>query len=416
MNKYVLFSPIGTTDPIREYYDGPMLHIVRHYSPQKVYLYYTKEMARKREIIKQALKPFNVNIEEIITDIQNPHDFDIFSKTFDEILLDIQKNNPDSQILLNISSGTPQIKSALCLEVVSSHLKLKPIQVLTPIKGSNENVPHGGEIGENLDDLKENDKYMASNRCIEANILSFKRTSLKRDIISLVSHFEYRAALEKLEENKELFDAGVIELVRYAMLRQNDNEKYKNLKSHKEFNYIKNIKDNRAIDASRACDYYCILSNKAKIGELSYFILLLKPLAEYIARHYLGYINHREAEKVLDKYYLENTGYGYKPQYIYVEIKKGYREKIITYNLEQYICLMEDKKMSKEEILKFKEIQKYMERRNVLAHELSRIDNINTDKILKYLRELILKTFGSKVKEINLYLYKKINEKIIQSL
>ena len=62
------------------------------------------------------------------------------------------------------------------------------------------------------------------------------------------------------------------------------------------------------------------------------------------------------------------------------------------------------------------EIQKYMERRNVLAHELSRIDNINTDTILKYLRELILKTFGSKVKEINLYLYKKINEKIIQSL
>ena len=74
MNKYVLFSPIGTTDPIREYYDGPMLHIVRHYLPHKVYLYYTREMDRKREIIKQALKPFNVNIEEIITDIQNPHD------------------------------------------------------------------------------------------------------------------------------------------------------------------------------------------------------------------------------------------------------------------------------------------------------------------------------------------------------
>ena len=37
--KRVLFSPIGTTDPIRDCYDGGCLHIVRHYRPQKVVLY-----------------------------------------------------------------------------------------------------------------------------------------------------------------------------------------------------------------------------------------------------------------------------------------------------------------------------------------------------------------------------------------
>ncbi len=29
----ILFSPIGTADPITALGDGPMLHIVRHYRP-----------------------------------------------------------------------------------------------------------------------------------------------------------------------------------------------------------------------------------------------------------------------------------------------------------------------------------------------------------------------------------------------
>ena len=36
MADYVLFSPIGGTDPIENYADGPMLHICRVYKPKKV--------------------------------------------------------------------------------------------------------------------------------------------------------------------------------------------------------------------------------------------------------------------------------------------------------------------------------------------------------------------------------------------
>ena len=42
--KCVLFSPIGTSDPIRSQSDGPMLHIVRHLKPEAVWLFLTKEM------------------------------------------------------------------------------------------------------------------------------------------------------------------------------------------------------------------------------------------------------------------------------------------------------------------------------------------------------------------------------------
>ena len=44
MNKKILFSPIGGTDPIKYYRDGSMLHICRHYLPDIVYLYLSHEM------------------------------------------------------------------------------------------------------------------------------------------------------------------------------------------------------------------------------------------------------------------------------------------------------------------------------------------------------------------------------------
>ena len=47
--KCILISAVGKTDPIRSNYDGPMLHIVRHYQPEKVYLILTDDIAKKEE-------------------------------------------------------------------------------------------------------------------------------------------------------------------------------------------------------------------------------------------------------------------------------------------------------------------------------------------------------------------------------
>ena len=40
----VLFSPIGNTDPWSNERDGAMLHIVRHYRPEKSFCFYRKYM------------------------------------------------------------------------------------------------------------------------------------------------------------------------------------------------------------------------------------------------------------------------------------------------------------------------------------------------------------------------------------
>ena len=46
MGKVILFTPVGGTDPISatNYYEGAILHICRHYMPDKVVLYMSKEM------------------------------------------------------------------------------------------------------------------------------------------------------------------------------------------------------------------------------------------------------------------------------------------------------------------------------------------------------------------------------------
>lgn len=404
----MLFSPIGTTDPVRDFYDGPMLHIVRHYKPCKVYLYFTKEMSKNEENILDALKYFDIEIRSIITEIEDPHNYDIFAKEFDSELSQIFSENEASKILVNISSGTPQMKSALCLEVVSSDLYLKPIQVLSPAKAANLDMPHGGNVRENLDNIMEKGKYIAPNRCIEPNILSFRRFSLKRDLTALIKCYEYRAAYEKIKINKHLFDEKVLSLVHYAMLRQNDNPDHKKSFWHNEYNYTKDTV------AGMACDYYCILNNKASIGELSYFVLLLKNLAEYVARHYIGGFREEEAKIILDIYYKEKSKESGKNEEGY----RPYRAKInnrweTVYNLEQYIAIMVAKNKSLEDISRFNILQKEIESRNILAHDLYREETINPDISLKALKYLLKRTFQKKIKDPSLSLYENINKKIV---
>ena len=42
--KQILFSCIGTSDPLRGEHDGPMLHILRQYRPESVWLFLTSEI------------------------------------------------------------------------------------------------------------------------------------------------------------------------------------------------------------------------------------------------------------------------------------------------------------------------------------------------------------------------------------
>ena len=57
MNRKILFTPVGGTDPISSTncYDGAILHICRHYKPDKVIMYMSKEMLENQEKAHQKL-------------------------------------------------------------------------------------------------------------------------------------------------------------------------------------------------------------------------------------------------------------------------------------------------------------------------------------------------------------------------
>ena len=47
--KRILFSCVGSTDPVRGLRDGSMLHIMRHYRPDKVVLYLSAEIRERMQ-------------------------------------------------------------------------------------------------------------------------------------------------------------------------------------------------------------------------------------------------------------------------------------------------------------------------------------------------------------------------------
>ena len=100
MNKKILFSPIGGTDPIKNFHDGSMLHICRHYLPDIVYLYLSHEMMeyhRKDNRYIDSIERLSIHLDHhfevrlIERDgLINVQQYDIFYQDFREEIKKIE--------------------------------------------------------------------------------------------------------------------------------------------------------------------------------------------------------------------------------------------------------------------------------------------------------------------------------------
>lgn len=208
---YILFSPVGTTDPITQNHDGALLHISRQYRPEAVYLFYTAEMMSYREKdhrYAQSLKALgeslhhSFEIHEILRpELVEVQRFDDFYRDFRSILQKIHEEHPEAQILLNVSSGTPAIKSALQTIAALSQGIYLPIQVSSPNKKSNPKV-------ESLKDYCIEDEWIlnldnednAQNRTAissSLNLIGEIRREIAKEHIKV---FDYTAALAVAKE------------------------------------------------------------------------------------------------------------------------------------------------------------------------------------------------------------------------
>ena len=215
MGKTILFTPVGGTDPISasNCYEGAVLHICRYYNPDKVILYMSREMLKNQEkdnrylyCLERLEKLQNRTIEyEIVErrELSNVHEFDYFYEDFRAIIQNIYASMKEGDsLLLNISSGTPAMKSGLLVLQTIGEFPATLIQVATPEKGMNEHIHKGYDV-ETLWDLNQDNLPDAKNRCKEITCPSLKKIKQEEIIKKHIEAYDYNAALSVTETMKQ---------------------------------------------------------------------------------------------------------------------------------------------------------------------------------------------------------------------
>lgn len=416
----ILFSPIGNTDPWRNNHDGAMLHIVRHYQPKIVYLFFTKSIWYGDQThtghknydwkkIVQSVSGSTTKVEILVEDIVFPHDFDGYKDSFHKHLKLIHHDYPDATVLLNVTSGTPQMESTLCLEYVTYPNNKICIQVSTPEKSSNANTGYSSpkDQFEQLQQVSQLES-LSKNRCKELNIISFKETIVKNQIKELISKYDYTSALTLLSEERDVFKNTTLRkhllilndaVQKYVLLPDLD-EKYENEK-------LKNSL------------FHCsLLDLYYKRGDYANTLIRVKSIAEFLA---IEYLNNYYPEMLNNEEYI-TLNKNYQPFYTnYQErlLQLGKRESD-SINLASCITILEilDNTFEKNALVKncLNSVNQINKERNTIAHRLQSI-NIQK-KLLRNAVNSVMELFEITYEGIftveDLRIFDKYNRKILE--
>ena len=227
---YILFTPVGGHDPIASYHDGAVLHICRVYKPEKVYLYLSHEMLERsqqdnryrlsleklQQQIGHAMELHLIERDEL-TQVQL---FDTFYTDFDQLLREIHNENPDSTLLVNLSSGTPAMKSALNVISVLAQYPMRSVQVSTPNKRENpkDEDPQNYDV-EAFWELNQDNEPDFTNRCREVKgehlLVKIKKESIRR----LLDAYNYKAALLLAQDIADFIPEDTMRMLQAAECR-----------------------------------------------------------------------------------------------------------------------------------------------------------------------------------------------------
>ena len=286
----ILFSSVGKSDPMTifenlEVYDGSLLHIIRHKKPDIVYLYMSGQICKYDDMdnrYKKAIKlladelQVSINVFKIKrTELIDVQKFDFFYDEFEKIILDIiQKFGPETEILCNVSSGTPGMKSAIQIISALSKYKLIPIQVIDPTKGqigrayelNNYNVEE--YFRQNIDNIQNDDRTSISYN----ESFSFKMQ--RESIIALIQQYDYEAAYCLINEYKYRINKYYIDLLDFAKSRSSlDMKTSLRINSQYDLNFIPYKKDNQI----KLFEYALLLKMKVQKNDVIDFLRGLTP-------------------------------------------------------------------------------------------------------------------------------------------
>lgn len=440
----VLFSPIGMTDPVsqRNLNEGSLLNICRFYEPDKIYLYMSKEVMEFHEkddryikCLERVYKYLGKNFEyEIIdrSELKEVQIFDFFYKEYRDILYRIHEENPGAEILLNVSSGTPAMKSALFVLCALFNFPMTPVQVSTPEKKSNsesEENPLDDFLGLIDEIMTEPEVYGDRTEIALKENLNFE---LSKDIIkNHLKKYNYSAAFEVAQVTRQFLSEKSYHLIAAAFYRINLNRDgvEKNLKVVSDkFDYYETAQ-------LKLVEYILYLYVNVKRTMLLEFIRGISPVLDSLFKKAFevesgidldNYLTDKDGKVTWNRKKLLSDDNGKK---ILDALNNSYNgfNFINTASSDNFLKLMESEEfeISERNITKRAEELRDIERegRNKAAHQIVSIDDDFLKRETGYTSYEILNKITAFVEDIKLGVkkehwdsYEIMNEKIIESL
>ena len=383
----ILISAVGDTDPIRNFHDGALVHIARKYRPDKIIIVFSERTLEKKEKINKVILSIDTEyMPEIVYHRQiilneNVFVFDTMYEQFDALIQEYYTK--EDEFILNLSSATPQVKSALFVINRLSELNVKAVQVSSPEKDSNAGIRHDSE--EDIQALIEtniDNKSDFVDRTIEDTSEKFKQGLMKKTIRDFIQKYDYKASLELTNQLSEFPGLKECRKKLHDIVDSLDRQDIPQLLKTKSWNEKK----------KKVLNAYLTIDLQIERGNFSEGLIRIKSLTEFILEDFIK-----------DRYP------GLLDTYTNASEKK-------YLGLWDYYNILEDEN-EKDLCEKIEKVKSINSTRNTVAHKLDPIkakELKQLDTVFKTLKDLVKEHYQLREKDFDFY--KEQNKELLELL
>ena len=303
--KQILFSCAGTSDPVRGEHDGPMLHILRHYRPTAVYLFLTAEIEQyadadgrfemTRAWICKHWDGYSPDFHYIRSGIRQAHDLDALDQPLHEAVDALIRENPDAEILFNLSSGTPQMQIILSQLAMDMRYRGRGVQV-SNFEDSSGKAQRSNDKQYDVElelECDEDELPGAENSCSEPKMFAIHREYLRRQISALLDARNFDAVEGLKDFLPEDLRCLALHLAARSRLQREEAQRHAGKLLGLPFPLYPFKSGSRA-KYSEVCEYYLLMKNLVKSGNCTEFLLHLEPLVLRLQTELLDKLLQRE--------------------------------------------------------------------------------------------------------------------------
>ena len=289
----------------------------------------------------------------------------------------------DDEFILNLSSGTPQIKSALFVLNRLSEINVKAVQVPSPEKKSNAGVGH--DDSEDIDaliDTNIDNKRDFVDRTIEDTSEKFKQGLMKKTLRDFIKKYDYKASLEIANQLPDLPGLKDCRKKLQDIVDSLDRQAVPQVLQKKKWSE----------EQKKVLNAYLTIELQKERGNFSEGLIRIKTLTEFILEDYID----NRYPGLLDRYVDESEKY-FLGIWDYSKILKEKKEWTLYNQIKPMINMNTS--------------------RNTVAHRLDSIkaeDLKQMGPVLKTLKGLVKEQYQFNEKDFNFY--KELNKELLELL